>query len=705
MTTDSICPKCSAPIGEGSPQGLCPKCVLLAAATNAGAVKLRSKEPQAALPQEIAPHFPELEVLELIGVGGMGAVYKARQIKLGRLVALKVLANSLAGDPEFLERFDREARVLGRLNHPGIVTVFDSGMAGPCAYLIMEFVDGVNLRQAMQAGGFKPSEALAVTQEICSALEYAHGQGILHRDIKPENILIDSNGRVKIADFGIAKLIGDQGPDHATLTMRGAVLGSMSYMAPEQFDAPGDVDQRADIYSLGVVLYELLTGELPRGRFGPPSEKSAVDARIDEIVMRTLEREREARFQSVHQMKTQVDAAHHSSIDGIAEKHSARTLGHSPTARRATASAVCTGISLVLALAAFTYIAMINEIARTHVIIPGAFYLILVLSALGVGVPAILGIAFGAGVLGEVRRSAGKKRGFLRGMFSTTTWPALLSATMIGIVVVTSIVAKTPFAGRNTLLVLGCLLLLAGGLGIVFIRRLACWTKQDPATPKMQTHMWRFMAATFVALICLVSTLLSDPVFNLSKLMPGAVSVAPIKGPLVEFKTSVPAGMAATFRLLRVVVNGGETQVGASGSMIAPDGEPLGVTLRYSQTGMMNSGRAVGWQIVTDCEKIGQRISTTTEFSGHWQFLKNDQREYFLQKSQILRIKLASSLIDGASEALYIEIVTAPRPELPNPGPAPLAGLKFALQKGVIGFDTPTALLHKASIEQARVHE
>ena len=366
MSNHSICPKCSTPIADGAPQGLCPKCVLLGAATSAGAPKARTKEPQAPAPQEIAAHFPELEVLELIGVGGMGAVYKARQIKLGRIVALKILASNLADDAEFLERFDREARVLGRLNHPGIVTVFDSGMAGPCAYLIMEFVDGVNLRQAMQTGGFTPGEALAITQEICSALEYAHGQGILHRDIKPENILIDTNGRVKIADFGIAKLVGEQGSEHATLTMKGALLGSMSYMAPEQFDAPGDVDQRADIYSLGVVLYELLTGELPRGRFGPPSDKSAVDARIDEIVMRTLEREREARFPNVQQMKTQVDAA---TQPGFAPPPADEPPMEKKTARFATASLVCTVLSLIAGI--FLVLPLLTYLLSSSNLFPG----------------------------------------------------------------------------------------------------------------------------------------------------------------------------------------------------------------------------------------------------------------------------------------------------------------------------------------------
>src|SRR6185503_14751412 len=145
--------------------------------------------------------------------------------------------------------------VLARLNHPNIVSVFDFGQTGGFYYLLMEYVDGVNLRQAMRAGRFSPGEAL----------QYAHEQGVLHRDIKPENILLDAKGRVKIADFGIAKLVGEDQPN-VTLTNTGAALGTPHYMAPEQLKSPGDVDQRADIYSLGVVFYEMLTGELPIGR-------------------------------------------------------------------------------------------------------------------------------------------------------------------------------------------------------------------------------------------------------------------------------------------------------------------------------------------------------------------------------------------------------------------------------------------------------
>jgi tRNA A-37 threonylcarbamoyl transferase component Bud32 len=271
----------------------------------------------------LAAAFPQLEVLELIGQGGMGFVYKARQPKLERLVALKILPQSLAADPTFAERFAREARLLARLNHPNIVTIHDFGQANGLFYLVMEFVDGVNLRQAMRVGRFTPQQALAVVPKICDALQFAHNEGILHRDIKPENILLDSKGRVKIADFGIAKLVAMETqvlaspgpgasakahpPSPPTLTEPGKTLGTAHYMAPEQLEHPEDVDQRADIYSLGVVFYEMLTGELPLGRFGPPSEKSAVDARVDEVVLRALEKEREYRQKSAGELKRQVE--------------------------------------------------------------------------------------------------------------------------------------------------------------------------------------------------------------------------------------------------------------------------------------------------------------------------------------------------------------------------------------------------------------
>ena len=143
--------------------------------------------------------------------------------------------------------------------------------------------------------------------KICEALQFAHDEGILHRDIKPENILLDTRGRVKIADFGIAKLVGEA-REKVTLTASGLAVGTPHYMAPEQLEHPQDVDQRADIYSLGVVFYEMLTGELPIGRFAPPSQKSSVDARVDEVVFHALEKEREKRFRTAGEVKTSVEA-------------------------------------------------------------------------------------------------------------------------------------------------------------------------------------------------------------------------------------------------------------------------------------------------------------------------------------------------------------------------------------------------------------
>src|SRR5688572_15062904 len=240
------CPKCGAPISNEAPQGLCPKCLL-------AEVSIPTEAPsKGAAPtiEELAAAFPQLEILEKIGQGGMGFVFKARQPKLERFVALKILPETLAADPAFAERFSREGRVLARLSHPNIVTVHDFGQASGFFYLLMEYVDGVNLRHAMKAGRFTSEQALAVVPRICDALQFAHNEGILHRDIKPENILLDSKGRVKIADFGIAKIVG-AGSGGAGESAEAArehnvtgVIGTPQYMAPEQLENPRQVDQR-----------------------------------------------------------------------------------------------------------------------------------------------------------------------------------------------------------------------------------------------------------------------------------------------------------------------------------------------------------------------------------------------------------------------------------------------------------------------------
>ena len=324
------CPKCGAPLPDDAPGGLCPKCLVQAgfesevepepsAGGSDPAVQPTLKSPAGSgtgfeppSPEELVPLFPQLEILELLGKGGMGAVYKARQRGLDRLVAVKILPPEIGHDAAFAERFTREARALARLSHPNIVAVYDFGRADGLFYIVMEYVDGVNLRQTIQAGGLTPQDALAIVPQICEALQFAHDEGIVHRDIKPENILIDKKGRVKIADFGLAKLLGRDAADQS-LTGTHQVMGTVRYMAPEQMEGSRAVDHRADIYSLGVVFYEMLTGELPLGRFAPPSHKVQIDVRLDEVVLRSLEKEPERRYQQASHVKTDVETISRSS--------------------------------------------------------------------------------------------------------------------------------------------------------------------------------------------------------------------------------------------------------------------------------------------------------------------------------------------------------------------------------------------------------
>jgi hypothetical protein len=253
--------------------------------------------------EEMAEHFPELDILECIGRGGMGCVYKARQRHLDRLVVLKILPAELGHDSAFAERFTREARALAKLNHPNIVTLHDFGFSGGMYFFVMEYMDGMNLRELLQVERPSPEETLSVISYIANALQSAHEQGIVHRDIKPENILFDRRGHVKIADFGLVKLATGS-PLETSLTRTREAMGTPHYMAPEQWDDPQHVDHRADIYSLGVVLYEMLTGELPLGRFDLPSKKVRVDSRIDDVVLRSMQRDPDRRYQHVASIET-----------------------------------------------------------------------------------------------------------------------------------------------------------------------------------------------------------------------------------------------------------------------------------------------------------------------------------------------------------------------------------------------------------------
>jgi serine/threonine protein kinase len=296
------CSRCGTVLPANAPEGLCPSC--LGALNFATETVLTEDQPataQAALsPAELAPHFPQLEILEYLGRGGMGVVYKARQKSLNRLVALKLLAPERVQDARFAERFSREAQALAQLNHPNIVTIYDFGQAGGFYFLLMEFVDGVNLRQLLATRKLEPAEALAIVPPVCEALQYAHDHGIVHCDIKPENLLLDKDGRAKIADFGIARMLGAAPSQTAEM-----LVGTPQYMAPEQ--RVDKADHRSDIYSLGVVLYELLTGELPGDKLQAPSRKVLIDVRLDAIVLRALQKTPELRYQTAAEFRTQVE--------------------------------------------------------------------------------------------------------------------------------------------------------------------------------------------------------------------------------------------------------------------------------------------------------------------------------------------------------------------------------------------------------------
>jgi predicted Ser/Thr protein kinase len=321
------CPRCDSPSETQALQefgGVCPKCLLEFAA------------------EKDAPSFPNLEIIATLGEGGMGVVYKAVQKQLGRTVALKVLSPQLSTDPSFVERFTREAKALASLSHPNIVGIHDSGVHDGVPYLIMEYVEGTSLRKLIAARKLTAEQALQVVPQICDALAYAHAHGVVHRDVKPENILIDREGRVRIADFGLAKLAT---PEQTRITRTNVVMGTPSYMAPEQIENPSAVDHRADLYSLGVIFYEMLTGELPLGIFKPPSVRAATDRRLDPVVMKSLEKEPEDRYQSADEMKEHVTH--------LEPKREIRT-GPRPVRRTGTslwlASAILTLIAIAIAL-------------------------------------------------------------------------------------------------------------------------------------------------------------------------------------------------------------------------------------------------------------------------------------------------------------------------------------------------------------------
>lgn len=293
--------------------------------------------------EELQEALPQYEILALIGSGGMGAVYRARQRSLNREVAIKVLRPGALDEFRLPDRFRTEAHAMARLNHPAIVHVHDFGeTADGILFIVMECVHGTDLHRVLdERSPLAPREAVAIAIEVCAALEYAHGCGVVHRDIKPGNVLLTAGGHVKVADFGLAKIIDLAAA--ARLTAPDLTFGTANYAAPETLRPNATVDHRADIYAAGVMLYQMLTGLLPRGMFRLPSQKSGCDPRLDAIVCRALETEPADRFQSAHEMGLALAAIQDSPAPSSA----------SAPARRASALALTLLGSLVLlALAA-----------------------------------------------------------------------------------------------------------------------------------------------------------------------------------------------------------------------------------------------------------------------------------------------------------------------------------------------------------------
>jgi serine/threonine protein kinase len=313
--------------------------------------------------------FGPFRLVAEIGRGGMSVVYKAYDPRAGRYLALKVLPAYFQHDRQFLERFQREAEAISALRHPNVVRIYETGQAGRCHFLAMEYAEGGSLADllARQQGPLPLIRVLDIARQVAAALQHAHDRGLVHRDLKPSNILLAGDGRVLLSDFGIAKILG-----RITLTGPGTIMGTPAYMAPEQARGQTDLDHRADIYALGIILYEMLAGRVPfdgdtplsvlRAVIDDPPRRPtalnpAIPIPVEAVVLRALSKDRARRFQQAKEMAAALQAAHHSSppcgVSRAAEPESgsgtAYRHGHVPAWLFVTAG-ILVAIALILAL-------------------------------------------------------------------------------------------------------------------------------------------------------------------------------------------------------------------------------------------------------------------------------------------------------------------------------------------------------------------
>ncbi|MFN0076916.1 MAG: protein kinase domain-containing protein [Prosthecobacter sp.] len=325
--------------------------------------------------EEMQAMLPQYQFESLLGRGGMGAVYKAVQASLDRAVAIKVLPGDLIddSDAQFAERFKNEARTMAKMNHPAIVNVYDFGETQTgLLYIVMEFIDGTDVSKMISSQGKLPEDyALSITAHVCDALNYAHRHGIIHRDIKPANILINMEGAVKVADFGLAKA-SDAG--QSGLTKTNMAMGTPDFVAPEALIPGIPLDGRADLYAIGVMLYQMLTGEIPRGIWTLPGMKLGTDPRFDAIITKAMQSDRDHRYQSAADLRRDLDtiltlpraaliaqqqaAAEATARATQAQKQQApATAGHAATAKKKSSNlGPILGVAASLALIAGLYV-------------------------------------------------------------------------------------------------------------------------------------------------------------------------------------------------------------------------------------------------------------------------------------------------------------------------------------------------------------